>query len=403
MNQLTCNVFVVTLAIGVVSCRKQGPENSASQPETLISESLELIPIPKARTAVELASFRTAILAKASAEAVGTFSEKALQSHLRMELLTELRTAGGIPRTQLTEMLTALVGDGSTCGGANCSRVFGIHGNEVDQFLDDTLAEVKSSAALKKPEMAPLRVVLLGSLRRPPHVPHSLLGRATVAAYESGKELLSGAGFHVSDGHLFGVEITPADFANAVHEECSGNVCQATILKPVKVSASVPLSFNSAIKVTYIREYDAAKSAVIHAKNVSGQIVPISIFGILNVGVEIGGDIEELAKKTVVPRFQNVTCATKLSCNLPFLSLGMRFSRQGIDFTGNASLQAFGYDMFKVKPKLAESSYHVDYSKIPQAIRDGVAKAKEAAAAKIEADTTPDVSWEQFLSLYEQR
>jgi hypothetical protein len=87
----------------------------------------------------------------------------------RGSLFSAIISSGGIPRGQIKEILEQILSSKNTaCGGATCSRVFGIKPTEIDLYLDDALDSVKKSPRLAQPDMVQKKVLLIRSLEKLP-------------------------------------------------------------------------------------------------------------------------------------------------------------------------------------------------------------------------------------------
>lgn len=92
---------------------------------------------------------------------------KSPQSTLQTSLVREIVGQQGLPRDQLTQILTDLVRPQSTaCNGASCGRIFNLKMSDIEGFLDQTYEQTARSHTLTSVENADDRGYLLGSLGR---------------------------------------------------------------------------------------------------------------------------------------------------------------------------------------------------------------------------------------------
>jgi hypothetical protein len=92
---------------------------------------------------------------------------KSPQSILQTALVHEIVDHKGLPRDQLTHILTDLVRPQNTaCNGVSCGRIFNLKVSEIDGFLDQTYEQTSRSRSLTDPQNADERGYLLGSLGR---------------------------------------------------------------------------------------------------------------------------------------------------------------------------------------------------------------------------------------------
>lgn len=92
---------------------------------------------------------------------------KSTRSILQTSLAREIVGHKGLPRDQLTHILTDLVQPQSTaCNGASCGRIFNLKMSDIEGFLDQTYEQTARSRSLTSPQNADERGYLLGSLGR---------------------------------------------------------------------------------------------------------------------------------------------------------------------------------------------------------------------------------------------
>jgi hypothetical protein len=89
------------------------------------------------------------------------------RSLLSRALVKGIVSVKGLPRFQIKEVLDELLAPGGVdCGGASCSRVFGLKSDDSERFLDDLYLTVTKSRGLRDAESAAEYGWLVGSLKK---------------------------------------------------------------------------------------------------------------------------------------------------------------------------------------------------------------------------------------------
>jgi hypothetical protein len=395
------NVVVVLLATGcsLGACRTfKKPPASDSNTAGVISKIDDVIPIPKAKSSVEMKALGRSLATKAVTRVKFT-SSKGIKPQFKASLLGEIRDAGGIPRYQQKEILENLLDPHSeACAGASCGRVLDMKRDDVDAFLDETYQDVKNSKVLMKPELNSTRLMLLGSLKKS-------AADAQVTAKKGPKpivfELLKKVGakeVHISPkGVNVTIDIKPSDLLRTEKIECFRDLCEATMHVPVKINADIPLPLNSQVRVTYAHKADDAGNLIEQTANLQGQVTPIKIHEILSLSVEFGADFEKSAATAQRTVIKEVKCKGSLSCELPIASLSAVADKDGLTFTASSKSQAFDAGLVKVSQDPKRFEGKVKYADIPKTIQQ-----IQRGLSLIKSGIRPedmDLLWEQFSDL----
>jgi hypothetical protein len=131
--------------------------------------------IPKPKTAAELSVFKAAVHRSTTMKFAKSSSNRGVaRENFRSTMLRALVDVDGMPREQLSSVVSGLLSDETACAGVRCSRIFGVDGKEVPEFLDETATSIESSKAAKDPQRQKAVEIMLGSLRRADEstVPH---------------------------------------------------------------------------------------------------------------------------------------------------------------------------------------------------------------------------------------
>lgn len=128
------------------------------------------IPDPEPRTKADLRKAKQNIidhLVTGSSYGSKTLAGTNPRSLLSKGLIKGIFAVKGLPRFQVKELLDEILApSGGDCGGASCSRVFGVKPDETELFLDELYLSVTKSRGLKDAEYASQYGLLVGSLRK---------------------------------------------------------------------------------------------------------------------------------------------------------------------------------------------------------------------------------------------
>jgi hypothetical protein len=141
----------------------------------------EMFCLPAPKTPTDLLTFQTALIKKSATKApVGHATSEILQSILVDHIVKN----SAISRSDIKKTLEKILSsDAPQCGGAVCSKVFGLRSGQIDGFLDDMYAELASNHQLLLPENAEQRSRLLRSLIEAEEGPFPLIGKEFVQDY----------------------------------------------------------------------------------------------------------------------------------------------------------------------------------------------------------------------------
>lgn len=177
-------VVQIAVLLNVFSC---APESRTTSESDTQGTGLIFFPRPKMLDASELADFSskirlnsvTSLPASASASSPAGVVQNTGKAYLEAAL-----QVGGIRREQGEEVLKKIVGDpGESCGGASCSKVLGIHIEQIDTFMDNLFFYAGSM-----PNTAQ-RPVLVSSLTRESAFTKSVLPKDIIATVFQAKSI----------------------------------------------------------------------------------------------------------------------------------------------------------------------------------------------------------------------
>ncbi len=201
----------------------------------------------------------------------------------------------------------------------------------------------------------------------------------------------------------FNIEVKPDDFKNLLSQSCNENgLCNAELVKPVKVNVNVPVTLLSKVKLTY-EQANETKPGVCFKKAVVGTSIgtPICLGNIINASINLGVGIKKTDDLNTRSTTYNAEpyCNAKFSCNLPFFSASAKLDQNGITFSTDAGTKTgLGTNLIKVGASTSPSkSYTLPFPQWPEPVR----KLKEYFAgknqgAKLTAEPTPDIAWENL-------
>lgn len=153
-------------ALAAFSCDTASPDHAAD------ASALTGVLTPRGRPLVSIAPKPSKALQALSRDIVTRASgrsaaSKSPRAHLYSSLVGEIVQSRGLPRYQLSRLLSDLVRPQSTaCQGTSCARVFGLKETEVETFLDQTYDQAIKNPRLATPQHADARAYLLASLGR---------------------------------------------------------------------------------------------------------------------------------------------------------------------------------------------------------------------------------------------
>jgi hypothetical protein len=159
------SILIVTGSVSLPGCGSQDQAEDGSDLDGVGSKLGEVL-VPAAKNGTELAAFKKALV-KGMASGTSKATAVKPRDQLKAVLLKAIVANNGIPRDQLKQVLTEMVDpSNAACGGANCGRLFGLKGSDVDSYLDELGDDVGKSKKLEQPGQGRARKQLLGSLRR---------------------------------------------------------------------------------------------------------------------------------------------------------------------------------------------------------------------------------------------
>ena len=159
------------LSIAVTICLAlgcQAPSDPSDHSETLGKKPFlsHLFSRPKEVSAKTFSEFlkklsKPGMMASSSSKN----SKKIARQQLGISYIRETQALGGIPREQGEEALKSILSPKSTaCDGGSCSQVFGLSDKEVEDFMNELMAEAAASKSLSNPEAIPRRSKIISSL-----------------------------------------------------------------------------------------------------------------------------------------------------------------------------------------------------------------------------------------------
>lgn len=165
MNQglLSKLIFLSHLAAVSYACGSR-PSNIDSPVQGIIpTQSLgKLIPQPK--NPAQLSHFRKGMVSAFDKYQTLSASQTKYKS-LQKSLFNAIEESGGLPRTQIENVMEVLVAPSSTvCGGASCSRVFGLNHDEITDFLNNSKELIAKTPVQTQKDKNALRDLLIASL-----------------------------------------------------------------------------------------------------------------------------------------------------------------------------------------------------------------------------------------------
>ena len=187
------------------------------------------------------------------------------------------------------------------------------------------------------------------------------------------------------------IKVTLADIASGV-STCDAQRCKSVLIKPVKVSATIPTLFNSRIVVDYEQANSTDGNFCVRSLGVSGGARNLCINKILNVSIEL-----ELEGKVVTDQAGKNAWSCKISgtadakCDLPFITLAGRMDDKGIEFSRTLKIPSVnGWDLSKIAGN-PEKSYRVEYKDLPEQIES----LKKSLFGSAPTERT-DIAWGNF-------
>ena len=402
MARSTSSLIIPFLAwpLAAAGCRPNAAAPApTSTPAGAVGLIADLIPVPPARSAPLLESFRSELVRDSLASIhVGTLAES--RSRFRAALLKSLGLADGIPRYQQEPLLRRLVSGGpEECGGASCAAAFGFTEQDVPNFLEDLRRDVSARPELQHPSHVSLRKALLGSLRPSTDPDLSPFGRLRRVIFSSAtsqviKTAAAGAEAAVARGHL-SINLRPLDLLRATHVACFGKICETTIVKPVTIKLDVPIDLNTRIKVTYEQSRDVGGGLISQQLHVGLDTKPIVIEKILSVEVAIEADLEKshaTGDRLVV---KDVHCSARVNCETPLFTIDAQVDRKGMEFSARLkSPQLAVGSLLKAEPAGPRVATAVPFSELPRDIR----QVRDELSKLDLHPVNPDVFWDDFLT-----
>ena len=162
-SNLLLSVLVSVLVM--VSCNPS-PEESDTAGALGVGLAARTSPTPiKPRSVEVVATFRNELTKTMGVRGARSNRTESPRVSLRRSLFSALGHVGGMPRSQLRPVMGALVApSNNSCGGASCSRIFGLKSDQVDGFLDESRETVETKWAPKSPDEQNLKNIVLASL-----------------------------------------------------------------------------------------------------------------------------------------------------------------------------------------------------------------------------------------------
>ena len=374
----------------------QQPTQTESEATNLVALTDELIPVPKPRSALEITSFSSKIVFE-SQRILSKVSGMDPKSNFRLVLVRHVKDLGGIPRSQIDEVLTDLVKiDGQACDGISCARILGIDQGEVNDFLDSTYRRLAEDKNLSKPENITLRHLFLGSFKRGPGETVPPRKSLAVRVLYKVAKFVGESGVMLSDpNYRFMVELYPGDLKKAHRLTCSKDSCEAEVLKPIRLNMNLPVFLNAHILVRYRVGTEHLTGAIRHQAMIGGRVTPISVGEILSFSIDFWAEVESSVKTAYKPVIKNFDCSATATCNLPWISVGAIFDRKGIEFdhylTASEKLGKF----VEATPALPPKTIRVEYKDLPEKIRE-IKKAVDDGTLGEAPNLNPDILWTEF-------
>lgn len=388
------SLFLILFA--ALACAPEPTENHADAKGfgTFLDEG---VVVPKFKSKPELARIRVGIV-RSTEPFISQGLARSLRNDLQIILLREVGEAGGVPRTQIKEILSDLLEDGSlACNGSPCSRLLGITADQIDPFLDETAEAVRKSKTMGGAGRAgtEMRRILLGSLKKSSEeqVP-SLWQRSRRIVYNVVNEV-SRSGVTLSDpaGYV-ALKVRPGDLASATNFQCKNDVCEASFLKPFKVSLRTPVSFGSLVTISYQRAKSAATAMISHTAKIKGTMVPVNLGKILSVRLEFSGQISRMQHAPTGPVVANVRCNAALSCDLPMFSVSATVGPNGLSLSPSLNLGAQFGRFVRVGKTISPGTQNVSITSLPPAVQDIRRQIQEMNPPPPAVE--PDVFWVDF-------
>jgi len=168
----------------------------------------------------------------------------------------------------------------------------------------------------------------------PAKKPPVVVRHSKVVAYKFLKNVkpMKSASFTTIGGNL-SVVVKPSDF-NSAPVECNGDICQATLIEPIVVNATIPTPLRVKIKVDYRKTRKPEEALFSHKLAVGGQFTLVDLGDILNVSAQVMVNLEARPEDKYRPRITQVECSKCISCETPLFVLSGSIDKTGIKFGG---------------------------------------------------------------------
>lgn len=133
-----------------------------------------------------------------------------------------------------------------------------------------------------------------------------------------------------ANGNL-SITVRPKDFDGSA-VSCERGVCEALLVEPLVVNATVPTGLHAKVKVRYKQSRTTAEKAFSHHVTVGGQWTVFEAGPILSLSIEAGLTLSALPDNHYVPRITDVVCTKSLTCETPLFIVSGSVDRHGLQF-----------------------------------------------------------------------
>lgn len=156
-------IFLSQLVAMSYACGSRPSNTDSSVQGVIPTQSLGKM-IPQAKNPAQLSHFRKGMVSAFDKYHTLAASQTKYKS-LQKSLFHAIEESGGLPRTQIENVMEVLVAPSSTvCGGASCARVFGLNQDEINDFLNNSKDIIAKNPVQSQKDKNALRDLLIASL-----------------------------------------------------------------------------------------------------------------------------------------------------------------------------------------------------------------------------------------------